>query len=88
MQVNFYGTYRLIAGCKTVEFNIDRGSTVRQLIDAIVTRFPPLHSELLDTYGNLHPDVPLYINGRAQAQAGNEHGQDQRERRQFEVVGN
>ena len=64
MQVNFYGTYRPIAGSKTVEFNLDRGSTVRQLIDAIVTRFPPLRSELLDAHGKLHTDVPLYLNGR------------------------
>ena len=64
MQVNFYGIYRPIAGSKTVEFNIDRGSTARQLIEALVTRFPPLRDELLDASGNLHFYVPLYINGR------------------------
>ncbi len=64
MRVDFYGIYRPMAGGKTIEFEIARDATVRDLLNAIVTRFPPLHDELLDPRGQLHPWIPLYLNGR------------------------
>ncbi len=64
VKVNFYGIYRPIVGSKTIEFEVDRGMNVRQLIEAIVTRFPPMREELLDKRGQLYPFVPLCVNGR------------------------
>jgi sulfur-carrier protein len=64
MKVNFYATYRQIVGGKTVEFEIKHDTTVRDLLEAIVTRFPPLRDELLDPQGQLYPWIPLALNGR------------------------
>ncbi len=64
MRVDFYGIYRPVAGGKTIEFEITRGATVRDLLNTIVTRFPLLRDELLDPRGQLHLWIPLYLNGR------------------------
>ncbi len=64
MKVNFFAAYREIVGGKTVEFEIEHNATVRNLLEAVVTRFPPLRDELLDPQGQLYPWIPLYINGR------------------------
>jgi sulfur-carrier protein len=63
-RVDFYGIYRPIAGGKTIEFELERGATLRDLLEAVVVRFPPLRIELLDRAGQLYPWIPLYINGR------------------------
>ena len=62
MRVAFYGIYRPIVGAKSIE--VDDGLTVRQVLEAIVTRYPPLRFELLDERGELYPWIPLYVNGR------------------------
>jgi molybdopterin synthase sulfur carrier subunit len=64
MRVDFFARYRQIAGAKTVEFEITPTTTVRDLLEAIVTRFPPLRDELLDAKGQLYPWIPLTLNGR------------------------
>ncbi len=62
MRVDFYGVYRPIVGTKTIE--VEAGQNLRQVLDVIVTRYPPLRAELLDERGQLYPWIPLYINGR------------------------
>jgi sulfur-carrier protein len=64
MKVHFFAAYRQIVGGKTAEFEIKHGATVRDLLEAIVTRFPPLRAELLDPQGQPYPWIPLYLNGR------------------------
>ena len=64
MKVNFYANYRPIVGGKTIEFDVDHGITIRQLVDAIITRFPAMHRELLDDNGELYSHVHIFVNGR------------------------
>ena len=64
MKVNFYATYRPIIGGKTVEFDLDQGITLRQLVQAIITRFPAMQREMLDDNGNLYSHVHIFVNGR------------------------
>ena len=64
MQVNFYATLRPIVGGKTVEFAVAEGTTVAQLVDTIVTRYPPLREQLLNEQGELYPHVHVFVNGR------------------------
>ena len=64
MKVDFFAAYREIVGSKTIEFEIEHATTVRDLLEAIVTRFPPLRDELLDPQGQLYPWIPLALNGR------------------------
>ena len=64
MEVHFFATLRQITGQKTVEFELAEGAAIRDLIDAIINRFPPLRWELLDDKGELWPHVHVFINGR------------------------
>ena len=64
IKVNFYATYRPIVGGKTVEFDLDQGITLRQLVEAIITRFPAMQREMLDDNGNLYSHVHIFVNGR------------------------
>ncbi len=64
MHINFYATLRQITGQKTVEFPLPDEVTVRQVVDAVVTRFPPMRDELLDEQGELFGHVHVFVNGR------------------------
>ncbi len=64
MKINFFATLRPIVGQKTVEFDLPTNVTVRQLVDAVVTRYPPLREELLNAEGELYSHVHVFINGR------------------------
>lgn len=64
MKVNFYATLRQITGTKTVEFPVEPGSTVGDLVEMVVEQFPPMRRELLDEEGQLYGHVHVFINGR------------------------
>jgi molybdopterin synthase sulfur carrier subunit len=64
MRVNFYATLRDVAGQKTVDLDIPDYATVRQLVEAVVTRFPPMREILLQQNGDLYGHVHVFINGR------------------------
>lgn len=64
MKINFFATLRQITGQKTVEIDLPPGITVRQLVQEVVTRYPPMYPELLDAEGNLHRHVHVFVNGR------------------------
>jgi sulfur-carrier protein len=64
MKVNFYATYRPIVGGKTIDFDVNHGITVQQLVDAIIARFPAMRREMLDETGQLYSHVHIFVNGR------------------------
>ena len=64
MKVNFFATLRDIAGGKTVEFDVDHGITAKELLDAIIARFPSMKKELLNQDGRMYGHVHFFINGR------------------------
>jgi len=64
MDVSFYATLRPIVGSKTVALDLPDGTNVRQLLDAVLERFPAMREELVDERGELFPHVHLFINGR------------------------
>ncbi|MBE0408633.1 MAG: MoaD/ThiS family protein [Anaerolineales bacterium] len=64
MKVNFYATLRDIVGQKCIDFPLNGGNTVRDLMDQMVARFPELERQLLDEQGELLGHVHLFINGR------------------------
>jgi molybdopterin synthase sulfur carrier subunit len=64
MRVNFFATLRDIAGGKVVEFDLDHGVTARELLDAIIVRFPLMKKELLNPSGQMYGHVHFFINGR------------------------
>ena len=64
IQVTFFATLRQIVGQKTVDFSINEGSTMRQLIDEIIRCYPGLERELIDEHGELYEHNHVIINGR------------------------
>jgi molybdopterin synthase sulfur carrier subunit len=44
-----------------------QGATLRQLVQAIVERFPAMRREMLDEEGNLSARVHIFVNGRDSA---------------------
>ncbi len=64
MKVNFFATFRPIVGGKTVEVDFSEGSTLRQLLHALIARFPPLATELFDESDSLLGHVHVFVNGR------------------------
>ncbi len=64
MQVNFYATLRAVVGGKSAEFALPAGSTVWDVIHAMIERYPGLGPELLDDQGRLYQHVHIFIQGR------------------------
>jgi molybdopterin synthase sulfur carrier subunit len=64
MIVNYYATLRQVVGVRQVEYCLPQGSTLRQLIEEMVKRYPGLKREMLDRSGNLQSHIHVYINGR------------------------
>ena len=64
MKVNYFATLRPIVGGKTVDFDVDRGLTVQEMLNVMIERFPKLRDELLDENGKMHGHVHFFVNGR------------------------
>ena len=64
MKVYFFATLRSIVGGKSVDFDVDHGVTVQEMLDVMIARFPKLRDELLDETGKLHGHVHFFVNGR------------------------
>ena len=64
MKINFFATYRPLVGGKTMEFSLPEGTTIRQMLDSVIARYPKLRAELLDERGDLWPHVHVFVNGR------------------------
>ena len=74
MKISFFATLRPIVGQKTVEFELPPGTTVRQMVEIVVTRYPLMRAELLDEQGNLWRHVHVFVNGRDAPYLGKRHG--------------
>jgi molybdopterin synthase sulfur carrier subunit len=64
MRVEFYSTLRDIVKGKSADFDLEHGVTARELLDAIVTRYPAMKKELLNPDGRLFGHVHFFVNGR------------------------
>lgn len=64
MKVHFFATLRPIVGGKTVEFEVDHGLTVQEMLNVMIARFPKLKDELLDENGQMYGHVHFFVNGR------------------------
>ncbi len=62
MEVRVYATLRPIVGGRSID--VDAGcSTVREVIDAMIARYPDLHGRLLDEQG-VRQYVAVMVDGR------------------------
>jgi molybdopterin synthase sulfur carrier subunit len=65
VKVSLYATIRAIAGTKTLELDLPDGSSVRELLDRLVQRCPPLAEKLFDPDGKLCRSVQVFVDGRS-----------------------
>ncbi|MFC1996625.1 ubiquitin-like small modifier protein 1 [Chloroflexota bacterium] len=64
MEVKFFATLREIAGGKSVDIPLAYGVTAKEVLDAIIAKFPAMEKELLQGDGRLYGHVHFFINGR------------------------
>lgn len=64
MKVSFYATLRAITGGKVVQVSRAEGTTIRDVLNEVIARFPPLQEELFNERGELHNYVHVFVNGR------------------------
>ncbi len=64
MKVSFYATLRAITGGKVVHVNRQDGTTIRDVLNEVIARFPALQEELFNERGELHNYVHVFVNGR------------------------
>lgn len=64
VHVKFYATLRDIVKGKTADFSFDHNPKAKELLDAVVSRFPEMKKELLMPDGRLFGHVHFFINGR------------------------
>ena len=64
MQVKVFATLRPIVGGAIVPTTTEPGQTVRVLVDEMITRWPDLRPEMVDTTGKLLQRIQIFVNGR------------------------
>ena len=64
MKVKFYATLRDVVGSKTVDLPLEDGVSAKQVLDAIIVRFPAMEKELFHEDGRLYGHIHFFINGR------------------------
>ena len=64
MEVRLYATLRPIAGKSKVMLEHGAGSTVRQLLDELVIKYPGLKRELFSNDNELHSRIHVFVDGR------------------------
>jgi len=65
MVIGFFATLRPIVGGKTVDVDLPDGTTVRELIDHLVSTIPGLRDAILDEAGELSRRVHVFVEGRS-----------------------
>ncbi len=64
MKVKLYASLRpLVGGHSSVEVETGPGDTFRDLVDALLRRWPALRDELLQD-GDISPRIHIFLNGR------------------------
>ena len=64
MKINFYATFRLISGVKTLEMDLAPGGHILEILAEVVRRYPALRDHLLDEAGGLNGHIHLFVNSK------------------------
>ena len=63
MMVQLYATLRPLAGRRKVRLDVDE-TTVGEVLDELVSRYPNLHDALFDERGDVRKYVAIMVEGR------------------------
>lgn len=64
MQVKTFATLREITGGIMHYIDVDKGSTLKDVLEELFKRYPSLRDEILDENGELKTGYRLLVNGR------------------------
>jgi hypothetical protein len=64
MQARFYANMRTVVGIPSLDVDDLHVDTFRKLVYVLVEQYPDTRFHLLDSNGDLRPDVPVYVDGR------------------------
>lgn len=64
MEARFYANMRTVVGKLSLDVDDARVDTFRKLVARLVDQYPETRFHLLDSNGDLRPDVPVYVDGR------------------------
>jgi molybdopterin synthase sulfur carrier subunit len=62
IRVNLIATFRLAAGVRSFDLELPPGATVIDAVRRITERYPALRSHWLDSAGELHAHVHIFLN--------------------------
>lgn len=63
MEIRFYANMRTTVGKASLNI-AESVASFRDLLALLVDKYPDTAFHLLDSHGNLRPDVPVYVDGR------------------------
>jgi len=64
MQLRFYANMRTVTGTMSLDVDDSGLDTFRKLLNYLVARYPEAAFHLLDEFGELRKDAPVYVDGR------------------------
>lgn len=64
LELRFFATFRAAVGQKTLNWEVDDGANVGDVLQAIEDEYPELAGELLDEDGDIQPQLTVLKNGR------------------------
>jgi len=64
MQIKFYANMRTLIGHSSLDLSAADLRSLQQLLLRLIELYPEIEPHLLDAYGKLRSDVPIFINGR------------------------
>jgi molybdopterin converting factor small subunit len=65
MRIRFYANMRTLVGQDVYDVaNMEGGNTLGSLLANVVEQFPEIRMHILDSAGNLRPDIPFFVDGR------------------------
>ncbi|MFW9902929.1 MAG: ubiquitin-like small modifier protein 1 [Candidatus Thorarchaeota archaeon] len=62
--VRFFATFKQITNQRDIEFSIEEGATIQQLLNVVFNQFQTLRNKIFDENNELRPWIHILKNGR------------------------
>ena len=62
--VRFFATFKQITNQRDIEFSIEEGATIQQLLNIVFSQFQTLRDKIFDENNELRPWIHILKNGR------------------------
>jgi molybdopterin synthase sulfur carrier subunit len=62
--VRFFATFKQITNQREIEYSIEKGATIQQLLNVVFNQFQTLRDKIFDENNELRPWIHILRNGR------------------------